>query len=221
MEKIKWGWELGKFKASQVLFGMEAGTEPWLDPETKQWHRERLAGCTSYMEFGSGGSTYLAGSLGIPTISVEGDATFAEAVRRGLPDGSKVTLIAAPIGFTGPWGVPVPGTASPSRLKKWRNYIDLPFLELVKSGLGFPQLALVDGRFRRACALRIAQEAKRAGAATTILFDDYFSEERTRYSEIEAILGEPERVGRSAIFSITGAEEVSAQQVEEALADFR
>lgn len=220
MRQLEWGWELLKFKAAQTFGTVSAGKEPWLDPETKQWHRAALANSQSYLEFGSGGSTYLAATLGIPTIAVEGDHAFADAVRRQLPAGNKVTLISAPIGLTGPWGVPVPGSPTKSRVTRWRSYIDLPFAELGKSGRPFPDLVLVDGRFRRACALRTAYEAGKVGAKPTILFDDYYADERAHYNRIEAILGAPERIGRSAIFRIDDATNVSQSAIDEAITDF-
>lgn len=211
----------GQFLYHQRVKGFEVSSEPHLDPETLAYFRNALAGQKSYMEFGSGGSTVLAAELGVPTISVDSDRFFAAAVRAKIPARSEVNLIDANIGVTTAWGVPLPSRPNLSRVRRWRRYIDLPFEALANSARPFPGLVLIDGRFRRACALRTAREATGAAAHCTLLFDDYFREERTSYREVEAYLGSPRRIGRSAIFEIAPDLTIRETAIDEAMQDYR
>lgn len=214
-------WAYARFLHLQRVIGFEVPNEPHLDPETLDWLTARMPSAQSYLEFGAGGSTRLAGRLGIPTVSVEGDRFFARAVRAGLAPQHRVTLIDADIGPTTYWGVPLRGKPSPARVRKWRRYIDLPFELLQRNGQLFPDLALIDGRFRRACALRTAQEAAKAGAHCDLLFDDYYNEGREGYASVEQHLGLPRRIGRSARFKLAPDVSVPDQAIEQAIRDFR
>lgn len=213
--------DLAKFLYVQRVLGLTAPDEPHFDDESTVRFKALLAEAPSYMEFGSGGSTVLAGRLGKPTLSIESDRFFARAVRAKLPAGTPVRILDIDIGLTGPWGVPVPGTATPSRVARWRDYIEAPFRH-TGSLPSFPAFALVDGRFRRACALATAQAARAAGAATTIMFDDYFPKGREHYHSVETHLGSPERVGRAAFFTIgSDGGAIPAAAIDEAIADYR
>lgn len=221
MGKLRKLNDLASFLYVQRVKGFEIADEPWLDEETTGWFRDRLASAHRYLEFGSGGSTRLAARLQLPTISVECDRFFASAVRKGLAGGHKVTLIDAPIGFTGAWGVPMPGKPTPERVAAWRSYITMPFEELDRQGGSFPDFVMVDGRFRRACALQTALKAQQLGGSPDILFDDYYSPGREHYAQVEHLLGAPQRIGRSALFHITPDLQVKQADVDAALRDYR
>lgn len=212
-------FNLARFFYHQRVTGFTVPDEPHLDPETLAWFAGRLGKARSYMEFGAGGSTRLAGRLGVPTISVEGDPFFARAVRKGLAPGHRVDLIDAGIGTTIQWGVPLRGSPAPQRVSRWRRYIDLPFQALQRDDRAFPDLVLVDGRFRRACALRTAAEAK--GRPCDLLFDDYYGEGRDHYHDVERVLGSPRRIGRSALFAVAPDIQIAASEIDAAIADFR
>lgn len=213
--------EIARFLYLQRVKGFDVGDEPWLDEESKSWLSEQLAKADMYMEFGSGGSTRLAGRQGVPTISVEGDRFFGEAVRAGLATGHNVQILDPKIGLTMEWGIPMPGTPSLKRVKRWSNYVDVPFEVLHRQNKPFPNLFLVDGRFRRACVLRVALEAQRMRSDAHLLFDDYYEKGREHYHRIEAPIGAPRKIGRSAIFSISHDNPVRREQVEEAMQDYR
>ena len=187
--------ELPAFFVRRWLHGFPTPTSPHMDPETIGFLRERLATAKLYVEFGSGGSTILADRMGVRTISVESDRVYAAAVRRGLV-GSTVTIVTPSIGLIGPWGYPVFRRMSRSRLVRWRRYVEAPFVGDV------PDLVLVDGRFRVACALETARRVVEHGGRTTLIIDDY--ERRERYRVVERYLGAPRRIGRSAVFEIVG-----------------
>ncbi len=210
-----------RFLYLQRIVGFDVPDEPHLDPETRVWLEGRLGSARSYLEFGAGGSTRLAGRLGVSTVSVEGDRYFARSVRAGLAPDNRVTLIDADIGTTTYWGVPLRGKPTPDRVRKWRRYIELPFAFLAREARAFPDLVLVDGRFRRACALRTAQEAAKAGVECDLLMDDYFNDGRDHYAAIEQFLGAPRRIGRSALFQVGPGVSVPDSAINEAIADFR
>jgi hypothetical protein len=212
--------EVAGLLVAQRIRGMDPPTEPYLDPPTLAALDGLLKGCRLFLEFGSGGSTLWADRRGIRTISVDSDRFFAAAVRRSLSAGSNVTVLHADIGITEAWGAPVLRRPTPARLRRWRRYLDAPFALVAETG-GFPDLVLVDGRFRAACALESARQAQARGAATTILFDDYAG--RDFYQGIEAQLGAPERIGRAALFRVAAgsAPVITETDVAAALRDHR
>lgn len=181
----------------QRLNGAVIPDVPHFDPETQKYFIERLPSSKSYLEFGSGGSTMLAARLGVRTVSIESDRHYASSVRRALGPSSTVDLVHVNIGWTRDWGHPVFVDPSPARVAKWRRYVDTA---LVKIRGDLPDFVLVDGRFRPACALHVAQQASDENAATDILFDDYTG--RADYHAVEQWLGAPVLIGRSALFEI-------------------
>jgi hypothetical protein len=209
--------DLARFFYLQRVKGFDVPAEPWLDDETRAWLDRRLTEIQTYLEFGSGGSTRLIADLDIEATSVECDRFFARAVRNTLPADSKVTILDADIGPTAAWGVPLPGTPTPGRVGKWRRYVDIPFEHLSY----LPELVLIDGRFRRACALRCAMAAREYGTSASLLFDDYYMDGRSTYQSIESLLGVPERIGKAAHFIVAPDYEIYRSDVELALEDYR
>jgi hypothetical protein len=201
------GTSAGKASLSERLFaligflyvqrirGFDPPGDPALDHETLQRLKSKLAAAHFYLEWGSGGSTVLADQLNVPTISVESDRYYAVAVRKALT-GSCVTLLTPRIGLTGRWGWPVFKRPTSRRSRLWQSYVDAPFKRMSR----YPDIILVDGRFRTACALEAARQAKLHKARATLIIDDYI--DRPSYRRVERYLGRPELVGRAAMFSI-------------------
>lgn len=181
-----------RFFYVQRVRGFDPPTQPHLDDETAEWLERQLRKTKLYLEFGSGGSTVLANSLSVPSISVESDRFYARAVRRGLAHPEIARIQVPRMGVTGEWGMPLF-----FRRSKGPRYIAAGF-EAV--GDPFPDFVLIDGRYRVACALESARRAQLSSAAALLLFDDY--EGRPFYHAIEKYLGQPERIGRAALFSI-------------------
>jgi hypothetical protein len=192
---------LARFYYRQRVVGFTAPERPCLDDETAARFTALLAKSNFYLEFGAGGSTVQANERGIEGISVECDPWFAEAVRKRLGATSRITVLHADIGLTREWGRPALRTLTPARRAKWRAVCETPFARIAASGK-FPDFVLVDGRFRRACALETCRQARAAHAHTTLMIDDYYDPNRAHYLGVEAFLGTPERVGRSAVFTI-------------------
>ena len=209
-----------QFLWSQRVSGFEVPDRPHFDFYAQAPFAELLKRAEFFLEFGAGGSTILAAKLGIPTLSVESDIFFAASVRGRIGQTSIINIITPNIGVTSEWGTPMFKRRTPARLTRWRRYVEAPFAYIDISGSAFPNLVLIDGRFRRACALKTAEEAWKRNQAVTVCIDDYA--ERLSYHSLEAILGAPRMTGRMAVFDIgkTHLPPIRSH-LEEALTDWR
>lgn len=145
------------------------------------------------LEYGSGGSTVLAGDLGKRVTSVESDGAWAQMMRDWFTDNppkGAVEVIHADIGRTKEWG-------HPKDDRGWRRYAAYPLAVWERSEMPHPDLVLVDGRFRTGCVLATAFHISRP---VTLLLDDY--KHREQYHEIEDFVGQPTLIGRLAVFDI-------------------
>lgn len=207
----------------QTRGGFSVGLTPAFAADAAEWFSDRLRQTSHYIEYGSGASTRLAAGAGVCTISMEGDPRYARAVRRALPDDAPVTVLDAELGLTAEWSFPVFTRPSPARLARWRRYATRP-LELAASQGWTPQLVLIDGRFRRSCALHAARTIVEAGGSAALFFDDYAT--RAHYHSVERYLGPPRIIGLSAIFDIgpqspLGRDGIAEDVLAEAARDFR
>ena len=213
MGKLKLGkrWERAKeiaqFLYVQRVKGFDPPGTPHFDDETREWFETRLRAAKFYLEFGAGGSTVLAGQLGIPTISVEGDPYYARAVRRAIPPAAPLTFLTPWLGLTTGWSRPL----RPTRAKA-KRYVSSPFGKMRDR---FPDFILVDGRYRVACALETARQARQRSVQATLLVDDYGK--RRQYRVLEAWLGQPRMIGRSALFEIGQAGQADIRKKDVAM----
>ena len=198
------------FFCLQRVKGFGPPTGPHLDQETASWLADELRGTKLFVEFGCGGSTLMADQLGVPTLSVESDPYYATAVRRVLSHPESTEILALDMGITREWGMPMFFAK-----KKGLRYAKAPF-ELL--GGRSPDLILVDGRYRVACALETAAHAARVGGSSKMLVDDYAG--RPAYHILEKYLGLPARIGRAAMF-VVGTRDIPAQAIREYSTDAR
>ena len=209
--KLKKRWErakeIARFLYVQRVKGLDKPGAPHFDDETREWFDARIRKAKSYLEFGAGGSTVLAGTLGIPTISVEGDPYYARAVRRAMAKDAPVTFLTPRLGLTTGWSRPL----RPSRAKA-KRYVSSPFGMLAGQ---FPDFILVDGRYRVACALETARQARMRNVEASLLVDDYGK--RRQYRVLEAWLGQPRMIGRSALFEIGKADQADIRKKDVAM----
>jgi hypothetical protein len=200
------------FKARQRFREFSVPDLPHFDSDdSTQWFLSKLAGATRYLEFGTGGSTYQASKLGIDFVAVDSDAEFLDAVRHKIiSDGygrDNQVLRHADIGRTGEWGRPY-GRVNDARLAAFRAYSDPP---AASGDVPLPDLVLVDGRFRVACALKSLNMLWSA-KGWTIVVDDYA--QRSHYHVI-ADYAEISLVGRMGV--ITAAKPISRNELIEAI----
>lgn len=179
--------DLFAFFLRQRVMGFDVPIVPHFEcGAVNEWFAGALRAAKRYLEFGTGGSTYLAAKLGTDFIAVDSDPYFLRSVQRrirkdGYENKSRQVFKHANIGMTEYWGRPFrPWRASPLRLERFRRYSDPP----VECRLGgpLPDLVLVDGRFRIACALK-ALKMLRNEKGWRIVVDDYVG--RSAYSVIE------------------------------------
>ncbi|MCE0504632.1 hypothetical protein LR948_04650 [Roseivivax sp. GX 12232] len=158
--------------------------------------RAEYARAEVILEYGSGGSTVLAGEMpGKQVTSVESDPDWARMMQGWFAahppaEGTQVEVLWSDIGATREWGHPVDDT-------EWKRYPRYPLEVWTKEGFRQPQVVLVDGRFRQGCALAAKFLAR---TPLTLLFDDYV--QRRHYHQVEEFLGPPEITGRMARFEI-------------------
>jgi hypothetical protein len=193
--------QLLRFLYTQRLAGFSVPDRPFFDSEeTTRWFIEKLRAADAYLEYGSGGSTYLAAQLGKSFVTVDSDPFFLKAVKRkiekdGFFNSTKQRYCHADIGITREWGFPVYGKKfQRERAECYSNYSD--FRNLRDGTL--PDFILIDGRFRAACVLK-AVRALRSSDGWTIVIDDYLS--RDSYRLVESFLTFDRFVGRMAVFS--------------------
>jgi len=158
---------------------------------------ECLQRSAHYLEYGSGGSTLLAMSLGTALIqSVESDRQWLEQIekaRQALSPRFAGRHLAhwIDIGPTGDWGYPL---TNECHQNYWR-YPAQPWFEPTLDST--PDLVLIDGRFRTACFFLTVLHAQ---PGTTILFDDY--QERPHYHVVESVMRPTRVMDRMAIFVV-------------------
>jgi hypothetical protein len=165
-----------------------------LPPEAAGMVRAAYEGAGVILEYGSGGSTVLAGSLpGKRILSVESDKGWAEGMRqwfRANPPVSEVTIHHANIGDTKDWGHPADETS----FRRWPGYA-LSVWD--REDFVHPDVVLIDGRFRMACFATVALRITRP---VTVLFDDYAG--RDFYHQIEDLARPTAFAGRMARFDL-------------------
>lgn len=158
--------------------------------------RKHYDAASVILEYGSGGSTVVAGEMEAKTVfSVESDRGWARMMRRWFREnppgrGTEVNISWVDVGETKKWGFPV-------NQDKSARYPRYPLSIWQSNGFKHPDVVLVDGRFRVGCALATAFNITRP---VTLLIDDYG--DRPRLHAAEEFLPKPELVGRMAIFEV-------------------
>lgn len=145
------------------------------------------AGRRRYAEFGTGGSTLLAVRTPFDVVvGVESDPEWARKVREdeevaAAIAAGRASILHADIGPTGAWGGPV----DRDKPQKWPNYIATMWSEWERRQ-SFPDLVLVDGRFRVACALSVAllAAAQRGDRAAPLVVLHDVSDRRPNYNRV-------------------------------------
>jgi hypothetical protein len=130
----------------------------------------RLSQAKRYLEFGAGGSTFLALKLGVPKVySVESSADWLKEMRYrpeipAAEQDGRLTFFHADIGPTKELGFPVDDAAA----KKWPAYYRDVWPKIEPATI---DTVLIDGRFRVACALAAIAHC---GTATSIMIHDFW-----------------------------------------------
>jgi hypothetical protein len=199
-----------------------APSEPYFDNQSMAIFKALISNAQTYLEYGSGGSTALAARYAKTVVSVDHDRAFLEAVEQQIYKTAccaEFKPIVVNIGIAGPWGYPVFTQPTNSRLQRWKNYPAAPWRFLEQKMLE-PDVILIDGRFRVACAL---ESFLRLGPESTcnVLVDDYAG--RSHYKSIEEFGDLVALHGRMAQFrKAVGLDVVKCRRVlEDFYRDFR
>ncbi|MGB7317199.1 MAG: hypothetical protein WBC85_04460 [Planktotalea sp.] len=175
-------------------------------PEVADLVRKHYEAADVILEYGSGGSTVMASEMPGKTIfSVESSKLWTRQMRRWFNEAqpvSKPMMQHINIGVTGKWGSPVD-------TEGFQRYHFYPLSIWDTPEFKHPDVILVDGRFRVACALTAMLRCERE---TVLLFDDY--EGRKGYHVIEDYLEKEETVGNMARFTVNKTELPRAKMTE-------
>lgn len=200
---LKGIWSYLPFFFLQRIRGFSISNEPHFDsPDQIIYFKNQLEKCTFFLEFGGGGSTYLAAKMGIPFCTIDSDPYFLRALkskisRDNLLEGGSQFFVHADIGLTGQWGAPlVFRSLSKKRAESFTNYSD-PNKALRLCSGRIPDFILVDGRFRIACALKtilLLQQTE----DWRLMVDDYTN--RSHYHIIEKFADLELICGSAAVF---------------------
>ena len=180
---------------------MDTGPELTLPDDEAGILRKRYATARVILEYGSGGSTWVAGmQAGKFVMSVESDRMFALRLQSrvdaaGLP--SPVVIHHADIGPTGDWGRAIDDS-------EWRKYCNYPFSIWAEPYFRDPDIIFIDGRFRAACLSAAVIKTRKP---VTVLFDDYYT--RPAYRSVEKVIKPTQRIGRMAEFRLIPGNNVS------------
>lgn len=166
----------------------------FVSKEAVKKYFELLQKSNFYVEYGSGGSTIAAAKLGKNFASYESSEKFLKLVSKkiiqlGKFDHQCMDLKSIYFGPTRTWGIPFPYALSKFIFRKGMQKYSNPHWEKTKQ---FPDLILIDGRFRVACALKAIKSLKNQDNWVLIV-DDYLGREEYKiieeFSDLDAIIG--------------------------------
>ncbi|MEP5154314.1 hypothetical protein [Planktotalea sp.] len=164
------------------------------EPKVGRFVKQHYEQANVILEYGSGGSTVLASEMPDKVIySIESSRVWTKMMRTWFEHAQPVSmpmLKHVNIGPTGKWG-------SPKDASRFQSYHLYPLSIWDADSFRHPDVILVDGRFRVACALTAML---RCTKKTTLLFDDY--ESRKGYHVIEDFLEKEAVVGNMAQFTV-------------------
>ena len=144
---------LGEFKfiISKFFRAPQISDQLSFSIPVNEYLTEEMNNYTSYLEYGSGSSTrYFSKYDNLNIVSVESDSFYAKAVRESVSGNSKVKVIDSVTGITSYWGYPI---LFANNGKKGWKYVNTPWRILAEEYQ--PDVVLIDGRYRVACALNI------------------------------------------------------------------
>lgn len=177
--------------------------------KANEFFKKTLRKSSFYFEFGSGNSTILAEKFKKKFISIELDKTFFKKVLGILKKNNKVKYI--DIGPVGEFSYP---------LFKDRSKI-LDYIKSINKYVKkkkFPNLILIDGRFRVACCINIFYLIKKYKHNPIIILDDY--KKRNCYKILNKIFN-IKLIGRMAILKIKKNKKSSTLKLNDYIFDSR
>jgi len=177
-------WRLKKkyldyFKSNQIKINeyFNFGTK-----EANEYFKKKLNNCKFYFEYGSGSSTLYVDKKFKKYISIETDKSFYSLIKTKIKKKNSLKFMS--LGLVGEFSYPF--YVSKNKIK---NYVEsLDFFIIKKS---FPDLILIDGRFRVACCLNLLKFKEIINSKSIIILDDFKKRENykvlKRYFNIKLV----------------------------------
>lgn len=141
--------------------------------QANSYFKNELEKCSFYFEYGSGSSTILAKKLNKKFISIEGDYNFYRFMKKKV--GEKVVYKS--LGIVSFYCVPIILKYTNSISDKYKNkiisYCSENISNISKTGIDFPDLILVDGRFRVLTCFFLFKYLKDRNHKFKIIIDDF------------------------------------------------
>ena len=173
--------------------------------------KEEYPKATSILEYGSGGSTFIAAANpDCHVVAVESDWNWAATIRKALlkKDLHKNVVIHwANIGPTKGWG-------RPKTNSNWHDYHKYALEAWDRPDFKHPDLVLIDGRFRIGCFLACLFKCTQP---VRILWDDYL--DRDDYNVVEKYVKPTKYAGRMAVFDVEPST-IGRENIAEIVAQF-
>jgi hypothetical protein len=192
------------FILSKYIYGFSISDFPHLESESSKWFEKKLRSSQKYLEYGSGGSTYLAAKFNISFITIESDKRFLKALickirKDGFFNANKQFYILRKTGFIERWAYPLRGLhLTKKQIENFKKYSNPP--RELSSSYSLPDFVLIDGRFRVACFLKLLKLLNKS-KNWTIAIDDYAN--RPEYHVVERYAPLDFCIGKMGIFSKT------------------
>ncbi len=164
--------------------------------------------CSVYGEYGAGSSTSFALKYSSAfVITVDTDTHWLQQATKDFGDSQRIQAKTVDVGAVAAWGVPL-GAA---RVEKFIEYTDWLWNQSK-----FPDLVLIDGRFRVCCFLTTIKNCE---TGCRIIFDDYIH--RPQYHFVERFLPVSDVRGRQALFVVPEKKSWDDAQLDFAIEAFR
>ena len=155
---------------------------------TNSFFLDKLKRSKFYFEYGSGSSTLAANDFNKKFISIELDKKYYFEVKKRIKNDQVKFFNIGPVGE---FSYPI--LKLKKKIVSYINSIDIYF-----NNKDYPDLILVDGRFRIACCLNILRHVQKKSLKVLILLDDY--EKRESYKILNKFF-KIRKIERMAILS--------------------
>lgn len=159
------------------FFGYEVSNNIYFgDKEADNYFLQKLKTSKLYLEYGCGSSTIVAKKFNVNFYSIEGDKNFYRYMKNIIKD---TRLIYKSLGVVKYYSVPIENDFAPVNKisKKMKDLIHEYTSGIIKyfdEKKIYPDLILIDGRYRVLCALFLYNFLRNKNYEFNIIIDDYF-----------------------------------------------
>ena len=106
---------------------------PLLDKKSLSYFCSEVNKCSSYLEYGSGGSTIYVAKKNKEILSIENDYDFHIFLKNKInAEMLNADLRYANTGIVGAYGIPIFKNINKKNIKRWKSYVEMPWKILKK-----------------------------------------------------------------------------------------